>query len=300
VDDPHSSPVTQRVVGIGRILGAGGTFLIAVLGAVTGTIAWLDTRDPDIDLDASARAGVSLVSDRIVPEDVTVAVVNKSSRGLSLVEGKVQLAGASVGDVVAAASEPGATSDRASALPTLLPRTIPSEGTSRLRLQWRPVSARGRDLMKEARRSPENRRLTLRLRFEPGGWEQATVHVGSSPRALGGWSPLVTIADKRLIGMGLQVDDPGSGPALATLRVWPQNSGTRDAVFTSSRPVAWGLPAFFPLPRLAPGTYLYSLAAEDQTVGAGSVRTPCAGTDGSYSAGICVDGDATDASPLYR
>jgi hypothetical protein len=293
----------QRLVLIAKSVGAVVTFLIAVLGAVTGTIAWRDSRHIDVDIDASARTGFSLVlpdGHRITVEDITVAVVNKSARGVTLTEGRVLVAKTPVGTVSAAAAESGSATDEAAVRPTPLPRTIPSNGSSRLRLQWRPLDARARLLAELAERlPPEKRDLMISLRFEPGRWQTVRVRVGSSPLVLGGWAPLVTLAKQQVVGMGLQALDAGSGPALATLTIWRQNSNTQHAIFTSNRPVAWGLPAFFPLPKTRPGAFLYSLAAEDQTVAAGRIRTPCAGSDGSYSAVACADGNAVGFAPIY-
>jgi hypothetical protein len=127
------------------------------------------------------------------------------------------------------------------------------------------------------------------------------VQIGSSPLLLAGWGALVTLAEGQAVGMGLYATDPSSGPALATLRMWREHSKTPGADFTSTRPVAWPSPAFFPVPNLVPGkTYLYSVSAEDETVATGKILVTCAAeTDGHYLADSCADGDAHGNPRLF-
>jgi hypothetical protein len=268
----------------------------ALIGSVTGTIAWLDSRDVPLNLTAATSQGYVVSAAQIAPQDLGLAIVNRSSHAVSLLDnGQVFVKKQQVGHVAALAVGGSSDSDVAGVAATF-PYTIQSGSSSNVRLKWVP-SAHATSLLRRAAQGGHRPNLRLVLRFDPGGLKEVTVKGGRLPQQFFGWRPFLTVSSNRVTGVDLAAADVATGSAVVTLRLWRGSSNQRKPSLVMSRPVSMYLSPNFPLPRLPSGQYLYSFAADTTTVAVGNFQTPCRGKDGRYYATLCADGDARGTTP---
>jgi hypothetical protein len=58
----------------------------AIVGTVTGTVAWLETRHVGLSLSAETQDGYYVSGRQLVPQDIALAVVNGSSDAVNLLK----------------------------------------------------------------------------------------------------------------------------------------------------------------------------------------------------------------------
>ena len=260
------------------------TLVIALVGAVTGTISFF--REQRVDLHLSARYR------NAVDNTLQVGIVNNSSRGVSIVRGEIVLNGSGnepIGEVVrvlrgvpgrgdtrveqelfAAAEElPFAIDAGQSLAGTLLFK--PSADTKEARARFNSAFVPFDETYKN--------RIWLRLDFAPGGSKSTRVEIpddwgpGDRPRdsdhALGWRSSLVL--DRRLHVVTIMVAGPEQ--ALGTLQVWR----VRDPrpVFEETQPVFETQGVHFHLPKLPSGQYDWAVTVSGRAVIVGNFIQPC-------------------------
>jgi hypothetical protein len=286
--------------------------LIALWGAVTGTLAQLEDRRTDIDVE-SRDIYVATGSGR----PIEVAIINKSRHSTQFTGGKVLLAGKNVGfvtdlvpptttDPLPSSVEPTSTS--------AVPITIPAETSVHGFLLWvperdvasrfQPDKPQPKDPLKVLGKLNGKLlplKLELELDFSPGHAKKTRVDVQPSDEALiterahargmvSGFRADAPLQTGRRVGR-ISVHGPSpNGPGVATLKLWTRSS--KRAIATITRPYD-NVGAEFTLPRLKPGTYEFVVTVNGQGVGAGTFRTPCADGVGQDPApSLCSEPDS--------
>jgi hypothetical protein len=267
-----------------RALAAGVTFLLAVLGAYTGTSAWLDQRRISVRVTPAPYPAATQA------EPIEAALVNRSQRSVALTSGRVLLDGEDVGDVGALRTELPLgwrflirrdVLDGARPLPvTLEPGTSTTAA-----FFWDTTSERASDFVRrrmdvpfddaENGRAPRQRvplRMELELRLDPGGTNTSRVTVvrprSVSAHQLSSPNMNATVRNRRVTGL----QTTGALPeGVATLRIWDSRSAA--PVRMVSRPIS-GPGTRFPVDVLRRGRYSWALETRDDTF-TGEFVSPC-------------------------
>jgi hypothetical protein len=274
-------PAWRRTV---RTLAAGVTFLLAVLGAYTGTSAWLDQRRISVRVTPAPYPAATQA------EPIEAALVNRSQRSVALTSGRVLLDGEDVGDVTALRTELPLgwrflirrdVVDGARPLPvTLEPGTSTTAA-----FFWDTTGERASDLVRRRmnvplddavdERAPRRRvplRMELELHLDPGGTKtnRVTVVQPRSASSLQLSSPDMDAIVRNRRVTGLQAT--GALPeGVATLRIWDSRSAA--PVRVVSRPIS-GPGTRFPIDVLRRGRYSWALETRDDTF-TGQFVSPC-------------------------
>jgi hypothetical protein len=287
----------------GRYLGAlagAGTLLVAIWGAVTGTIAWTENRAISVDLAAGTDFGFQSAGTIGIGVDyIRLSLVNTSSRSVNLVRAEVLLNGTPVGAVynVIPGGGPGVPGQTVN--PTPLPFSVGASDSATLQMSWAKFQTAEPLLTSELAVPIAQRNMALRVTLEPGGVRTVIIHTGEVPTSLGPWSAYVIVQHDRAKTILFLPNSISSGSALATLQVWQADPRKRGPVLVDSRPAGWGVPAYFPITSLPPGGYVFSVSSGGQAIATGSLYTECIGKDGGYTATACASGNVTAFTP-YR
>jgi hypothetical protein len=273
------------------------TVIVAIWGAVTGTLAWLQSRDISVDLSAETYSGFfrTTAAGLMSPDEFRVSVINTSSRAVTLTEGDVLVDGQVVGRVSSAGL------DQSLNAPTVsLPYSFSSDASSRVRLNWTIGTTASRRLLDaKSKVAITNRDMAIRLKFEPGGVHSVKVRMGQQPLDPGGWKMLMALEADTVETFELLPGTRNVQPALGGLELWRQSGTTWKRILKMREPAAWQNPALFVLPRdLADGDYRFSASADDTLVAVTSLHLPCTAKDGWYGVTACVSGDASAFQPL--
>lgn len=260
------------------------TFLLAVLGAYTGTAAWLDQRRVSVRVTPAPYPAATQA------EPIEAAVVNRSQRSVALTSGRVLLEGEDVGEVTALRTElplgwrflvRREVFDGARPLPvTLEPGTSTTAA-----LVWDTTSERASELVErrmdvpfddaDDERAPRRRvplRMELELRLDPGGTKTSPVTVvrPRSVSALQLSSPHMDAIVRNRRVTGLQAT--GALPeGVATLRIWDSRAAA--PVRVVNRPIS-GRGTRFPFDVLPRGRYSWALEMRDDAF-TGEFVSPC-------------------------
>jgi hypothetical protein len=285
----------QRLKGAGKPAAGVLTIVIALWGAFTGTLAWLQNREISVDVSAETNtAFYSLGQYGIGTDQLRVAVINSSSRGVTLSSGEVLYRDVIAGQIIGVSADSGQTP----ATPSALPYTVAANTSARLVLDWR-VGLAAQPALEAALPIPAAaRRMSVRLHFEPGGVRTVALLTGQAPPVINGWLTFLTLAGNRVTGLAIESAARTGAPAIATLKLWDLASQASGPVVTSRRPVGWQVPARFDLSSLAPATYAFAFSADQATVVTGVLHTKCTGQSGTYLANVCADGLANEAKPF--
>jgi hypothetical protein len=267
------------------------TFALALVGAYTGLSDWLDDRRVTLRLSAERYSGP-------VGGPIRVGILNRSRRGVSFREGSVRAEGRRIGRVTGIVLDPAlldparhsAAELRAASRP--LPVAVDGEQALAGAIVWEAVPDQQtvEQLLFEPPSGPRpwplhGVPLNLELRFEPG--EVQTVRVPAVLWPAGAeatasvlerppWRASLRVRGDAVTAVELRraID---RFPAVATLDVWRQ--AARRVARSVTRPVTGTSPAAaFPLGRLDPGTYVWAIRVEGQTVASGVFDTPCPGS----------------------
>jgi hypothetical protein len=302
VSPTESQATPRRWTVVLKSFGALVTFLLAVLGAVTGTLAWREDRAVRVDVFALPYVGPTWDNGLL-----RFSVVNQSRHAISIESGDLWLEGRRIGSVTYFLRNVGGTSPFTPQASELLggmeqlPRIgVGAETTTVIAAGW--VSS-GRfhfayDRLVTKNTLPEDTRthfpssdlpvfikssktrLELRLKLAPGGQRKVQVPVlaatdevshGTQYGVARGWN--VGLVRRRGIIKAMTVSGPRVG-ALATLRLWTRTS-TRP-VRTIVRPVS-SEAGRFDLTQLAHGAYVWSLGDGQRIIATGTLVQPCRG-----------------------
>jgi hypothetical protein len=277
--------------------------VVAVWGAVTGTVAWRQNREININVAAATYYGIRSIpggnTNAIGTDQLHVSIVNTSARAVSVLEGEVLQDGAVVGRVVGVTEESALGDERVvEPTPVSLPVTVPADSSSKLVMDWRTAPTEQRRLSATLRLPIARRHFTLRLVFDPGGTRIIAVRSGVQPPQIGGWTAFIRLRDNRVTHIMMAAAARSTATTEGTLKLWRTDPSAGRPVLTLRRPAGWYLPAWFSVSSLAPGSYIYTLSADDNVVDGGVVRTHCTGSDANYVAAACSTGDATTTRPL--
>ena len=299
----HRRRLMQRMRPFAAPLAGSLTVLVAVWGAITGTIAWRENRKITVNVAAGTYSGFfPLTGIRAIGTDeFRVTIVNTSARAISLVKGDVLLAGAVVGHVVSATPDAPVLNGQLGQASTVpLPLTVSSDSSSRLGLDWRATPSAFQKLLAATRLPIPRRSISLRLMLEPGGTRTVVVHTGDQPPIIGGWNAMVVVRQNRVRDIVMMAAARSSGATEGTLKMWRSDPGSGNPMLTLRRPAAWNLPGWFSVSSLPTGSYLYTLSVAGRVVGTGVVQTRCTGADNAlYYATACNDGTA-DVQPFVK
>jgi hypothetical protein len=268
------------------------TLIVAVWGAVTGTIAWSENRSISVHTSASAWEGFYSFGSYVVAEYIHVDVINTSSKAINITRAEVLLNGKPVGLVTSAYPEyPGAVT-------VPLPANVTANGSADFAMEWSYNGSTGEKLLRDELSVPASKRqLSLRLTLEPGGTRLLRVTLEQRPSYLNSWYTLAALHNDRVQYLILGTGAFGTGSVLATLRVWDGDPRHSEPVLTESRPAADGMSAWFSLASLPPGGYVYiATDADDKNLAVGVLQTDCAGKDDVYLASACTYGKVSPQS----
>lgn len=282
-----------------KSLGALVTFVIAVWGAVTGTIAWRQDREILIQLAAQPFIGPHL-DDGLI----RFSIINQSRHAVSISSGELWLEGRRIGYATSLVPNPVATNLFTRLSPELerkgqvLPVGVGAETTTNMAASWELSSnvsfakarLRERNTLPEDTRTvfpasdlpvfvkPGRGRIELRLRLVPGGLRTVRVPILAAIEAISqrtpdgvasGWN--VSLITQRHSVTAMTVVGAET-PTVMTLRLWTLTSSR--PVRTINRPVGQEV-GRFDLRNLKRGTYAWSLGDERRTIGAGTLVQPC-------------------------
>jgi hypothetical protein len=268
-----------RVVARASVVGI--TLAIALLGAITGTLSWLDQREVAIRLSAGPWPAAE-------GSPVDATIVNKSRRTVTLTEGQLLLDGHIVGTVRALIPDgavPARLLPRAEQLrrARFLPVSLEPDEIFAGIVAWRtrgPEKVASRldvagDRSLNGRRVAVPLHVMLRLDFDPGGHRTLKLRA-VRPRlfnepTLGSPQFLWLVRHRQVIAFIVRTA-VGDAAALATLRVW-RIGGVRP-VRTITRPFGGEVDSGFPLRSLPRGKYIWALTYGSKTA-AGDLETPC-------------------------
>jgi hypothetical protein len=263
-------PLRRRAAALGAVA----TVSVAVWGAYTGTTTWLDDRRVDVRL-MGGSIDVGIINE-LFETSGQVAVVNESRRGVTLTRGEVRVGdrrAGTVNEVIPGGAPRSEVRPQASAQP--LPMTVSADTSQSIGLLWDidPDDEGVRRQLIDAAKKPIE--LTLRLRFEPGGWREIDIRSGfiSGPQlALANHLVKLRVEHRAVVGMRLPWEGQHSR-AIGRLRLWRGDAGRPTRTVT--RPVDDGDDIRFPLPSLRPGTYPWAMTIDGQLVRVGQFSTPC-------------------------
>jgi len=279
--------VRRRLSRIVPVTGSVVTLLIAIVGAVTGTISFVRSARVAIVLAATGPyTGVHQGA-----RDLGVSIVNTSSQKVNLVRGTVLFRGHPMGVVT------GVLSPKQP-----LPYTVDAGGSFAGAITWRISNAAlARDMLSQWRHNAKATGLRLRLDFIPGGTKYVDVTVAAVPsfETFEAPSPVPVVLAPTLYTAG---SDWGAGfainsqrrvlgvdvftlprPYVLTLRIWRPLGGR---VIASSQapvveqPVPGGMSdALLPVGRLPRGTYAFAVSDGGNVVVTGDFAIPCPHVD---------------------
>jgi hypothetical protein len=271
-------------------VGAVATLLIALWGAYTGTTSWLADRRIDVELsgDRAGYAAPNSALGRGSRPDAEVAIVNASRRGVNLTRGDIWLGGKRVGRVDGVIPENQPLDEQAVWLnpdkfTMRLPMALAPESSLPARLLWQPeraaverLDAMSMRTDKEFERTNGRRSsiatVSVRLRFEPGGWRQ--VRLPMDTLALPDISNNeASVWYDKLRAVAVTLYWPSRRPNIATVRLW-RNDAPRPTR-TEQQPIAGTGMISIPLHALPDGNYKWTLSAGEQQLTGGYFRTPC-------------------------
>jgi hypothetical protein len=268
------------------------TLLIAVWGAITGTIAWTESREISVTISASTYAGFGPE----VSEQISFSMINASSRAVSIAHGEVLLSGRPVGEVSSVTTEGRSASGVPNpALP--LPTAIAADASTNFIMEW-DVSPTAVSVVRAASKQPiGHRNLELRVTLVPGGTRLVHIRTGHVLDPVGGWAPYVVVIHNRAVALLLSTATASTPAVQATLQVWSAVPGETEPVLTIRRPAAYGGPAWFTLTSLKSGGYVYGISNAGTTLVAGGFQVRCTARDGLYYASACIKGNASPYPP---
>jgi hypothetical protein len=290
--DGHDAPAATGAVPVAlkdRPAVALVTFLIALLGAVTGSLSFFAARD--IDVTATAGYGAAQRS-----WSLQVSLVNNSQRGVSLVSAEYYVGNTPVAHVERwLGSVPEADDPR--------PENEIYSGAQPLPVAVTPGSSIvGTAVFSEPDGSPDDDRvldlynqvfaggvphleepapLTLRMVFKPDYALTVTVAPPpqwASPREFAdegfapGWHGLYIFREDAMVKK-IQLKGNNDRPGLGRVELYrPAGEGSFYAI---ERPVPTAGYVLFPLPKLEPGTYVYSYTVDGEMRAAVTLVQPC-------------------------
>jgi len=298
-----------------KAIGAVVTFVLALWGRCTGTIAWLKDREVVTDLSAQPFLGPELDQGLI-----RFSIINRSRHALSISRAAVVLEGRKIGQVEGVVTDLREVGLFATASPDLQRRTqllpfgIAAESSNVLAAKWNLSENvdHGLDELGEANtfdddQLPVNRasktRLELRLRLVPGGERVVRVAVLAGPQpdrdqtgVASGWTVQFTLRHQKIVNMrvGSAYDVLGE----LTLKIWTLRSA--NPVLILRRPLGPGV-GQFRLASLKRGTYAWALSDGRHEVAVGTFVQPCPSQD-SKSPVIDMGSDVNSGScrPVVR
>ena len=258
------------------------TFGIAVLGAITGTIAYREERRVDIRVAATERVAVAFVE-----QALPVAITNQSRRAVTLVDGVVLLNGREVGTATGLVLHSSGTVSGQGAQALELPFGLDAQSTVAAAVTWRLNKPKyWNDAWRPWRMVPSEDPpntsapvLAVRLTFDPGGRRTAQIQTQSFGKTelsgviiRTGWSiELRRRQDGTVRSMWVRTVDRAQ-PAILTLSLW--GPGSPKITATITRPTDL-FRTIVPLPNLPKGRYRWSLTEGSQVVATGTMLTPC-------------------------
>jgi hypothetical protein len=295
-EKPEQAGWRGRPRSLGAFAGAI-TLLIAIWGAITGTIAWREGRQVSLDLSASTNVAFYPIGPPGIGTDqIRLSFVNKSARAVSVVRGDVLLGERVIGQVVSATAEVSGVGGQSTTVP--FPYSVPANSSPTLELDWRTAPTAEPLLILGSSVPVSARRLFLRLVIAPGGSRTVAVLTGQQPPVIGGWVAWERVSHHRVTALLLAAAARNSGSTLGTLQVWPADPRKHNPVLTARRPAGWQIPAWFTISSLPPGGYVFSLSSGTATLVTGTLQTRCLAKDGLYFATACITGNAGATKPF--
>ena len=300
----------SRVKGFAKGAAAVVTVLLAIWGAITGTLAWNDQRRFDV----LGRAESYVASGSANP--IRITLVNRSQRPVSLVGGRVVLEGATLGHVTSATptravGEQVRTAGELRAESQVLPLDLPPGSSFAGALFWDvspavskrllakitlspPEFSAGGDLFDEVFGAPQAVDVDVRVRLDFGGDDVEDVRLPVvRPSRFDGGYPELQFELRRARVVALQaLPSAVLAPTIATLELWSERA--MRSLRRVQRPLSPGEPARFPLPGLRDGIYTWALRYGGQTA-TGRFTTPCGGAAMEDSVGQLVPEDVCSA-----
>jgi hypothetical protein len=300
-EDPHSDldlaesderGSRRRLRALARPAGATVTVIVAIWGALTGTVAWLQSRQISVDLAAETYLGYYRTepAGAVFPDEIRLSLVNTSSRAVSLLSGAVLVDDRVVGKVLAAGLDQAINAPP----PTRLPYSFAADSSSRVRLNWAiDTGSPQRELAAIVNRPIGRRQIAVRLRFEPGGDKRVTVRTGQQAVDPAGWKMLLAVERNRITRFQLFPGTRDLQPALGVFELWSKRGTTSKPTLKIKQPTGWGTPAQFELPRSLPsGQYVFTASAGETVVAIGTLQSDCVAKDGWYVVNACATGNA--------
>jgi hypothetical protein len=266
------------------------TLAIALWGAVTGTLAWLDQQRFEI----IARTEPYVASGARNP--IRLTLVNRSRQPVSLVGGVVKLDGETIGRLTRATPTRASgdelrTPAQLMAESEALPLDLPPGASFAGAVLWEvpanvragqlakislppPEAGTGNEVVEDFFAPPKPVDVDLRLRLDFGGGDEEELGLRAvRPSASDDIAPVVELELRRRRVVGLRALSPALlEPTIATLQLWSERA-TRP-LHTVQRPLGSAEQARMPLPGLHPGSYTWALRYRGETA-AGSFTTPC-------------------------
>jgi hypothetical protein len=266
------------------------TLALAIVGAVTGTLSFLEDRNVAVSLSAQPYLGLHLDQGLI-----RFSIINQSRHALAIQSGDVLLQGRKIGSLTSLStdlrsvdlySRPSPDLDRRA---QLLPFGVGAETTTTVAATWN-LDERGSfalDALQEANTldatvrdpiRPSPTRLELRLHLVPGDERMVRVPVLAAhdiephrdSGIAAGWG--VRLALRRHVVTDMRVTTSYDLRRELTLKVWTRTSSS--PIRTLRRPLGPGV-GRFALRWLRRGTYVWALDDGQSVVGVGTLVQPC-------------------------
>lgn len=269
------------------------TFLIAVWGACTGTLAWRDDRRIVVHLSAQPYVGPQLSEGLI-----RFSIINQSRHAVAITGGDVILQGRKIGSLASVLTDLrsvglfSVASREIEQRSQLLPLGVGAESTTALAALWHTTDFEfAREKLDEANTlddwelpsvRPSRTRLELRLHLVPGGERVVRVPVLTAPAAdpdrdtgvASGWFIRLRVRDRGATDMFVRTSDDQR--RVGTLKVWTTTSSK--PMRTLTRPLGEGV-GRFRLDWLGRGRYVWALDDGQSVVGVGTLLQPCKNPD---------------------
>lgn len=265
------------------------TFLLAVWGAYTGTLAWRDDRRVVVHLSAQPYIGPQLGEGLI-----RFSIINQSRHAVAITGGDVLLQGRKIGTLASVLTDLrsvdlfSVASREFEQRSQLLPLGVGAESTTALAALWHTTDFDfALEKLDEANTlddkelpviRPSRTRLELRLHLVPGGERVVHVPVLAAPAAdpdrdtgaASGWSTRLRLRSRRVTDMFVRSSEDRR--RVATLKLWTTTSSK--PIRTLTRPLGENI-GRFRLDWLGRGTYVWALDDGHSVVGVGTLVQPC-------------------------